>query len=140
VQLPDPVPLEPPNHRVSRVVTKAVREMEAHTALKYAFVTQMERVEEMRAQEKLHPDLIITGDGHKSIDGFTPEQRFFLGWEQVWGTNQRAEAARLQTNTDSHPLAHFRGNGPISNMEAFAKAFGCKKGDPMVREQSCKIW
>jgi hypothetical protein len=41
--------------------------MEAHTALRYAFVTQMERVEEMRAQEKLHPDLIITGDGHKSI-------------------------------------------------------------------------
>src|ERR1700694_1523539 len=66
VQLPDPVPLEPPNHRVSRVVTKAVREMEAHTALKYAFNTQMERVEEMRAEEKLHPDLIITGDGNKS--------------------------------------------------------------------------
>jgi putative endopeptidase len=76
----------------------------------------------------------------KDIDGFTPEQRFFLGWEQVWGTNQRAEAARLQTNTDPHPLAHFRGNGPVSNMEAFAKAFGCKKGDPMVREQACKIW
>jgi predicted metalloendopeptidase len=58
----------------------------------------------------------------------------------VWGANQRAEAARLQTNTDPHPLARFRGNGPLSNMEAFAKAFGCKKGDTMVREQSCKIW
>jgi hypothetical protein len=46
VQLPDPVPLEPPTHRASRVVTKAVREMEANTALRYAFVTQMERVEE----------------------------------------------------------------------------------------------
>ncbi len=76
----------------------------------------------------------------KDIDGFTPEQRFFLGWAQVWGANQRAEAARLQTNTDPHPLARFRGNGPLSNMEAFAKAFGCKKGDAMVREQSCKIW
>ncbi|HSY32050.1 MAG TPA: M13 family metallopeptidase [Verrucomicrobiae bacterium] len=82
----------------------------------------------------------IEGKRPKDIDGFTPEQRFFLGWEQVWGTNQRAEAARLQTNTDPHPLAHFRGNGPISNMEAFAKAFGCKKRDPMVREQACKIW
>jgi putative endopeptidase len=76
----------------------------------------------------------------KDIDGFTPEQRFFLGWAQVWGTNQRAEAARLQTNTDPHPLARFRGNGPLSNMEAFARAFGCKKGDAMVREQACKIW
>jgi predicted metalloendopeptidase len=82
----------------------------------------------------------IEGRRPKEIDGFTPEQRFFLGWAQVWGTNQRAEAARLQTNTDPHPLARFRGNGPISNLEAFAKAFGCKKGDPMVREKSCKIW
>jgi len=82
----------------------------------------------------------IEGKRPKDIDGFTTEQRFFLGWAQVWGTNQRAEAARLQTNTDPHPLARFRGNGPLSNMEAFARAFGCKKGDPMVREQACKIW
>jgi putative endopeptidase len=74
------------------------------------------------------------------IDGFTSEQRFFLGWAQVWGTNQRAEAARLQTNTDPHPLPQFRGNGPLSNLEAFANAFGCKKGDAMVRENACKIW
>jgi len=82
----------------------------------------------------------IEGQRPKDLDGFSPEQRFFLGWAQVWGANQRAEAARLQTNTDPHPLPRFRGNGPISNMEAFAKAFGCKKGDAMVREQACKIW
>jgi len=82
----------------------------------------------------------IAGKRPKDIDGFTPEQRFFLGWAQVWGTNQRAEAARTQTNTDPHPLPRFRGNGPLSNTEAFAKAFGCKRGDPMVREQACKIW
>ena len=82
----------------------------------------------------------IEGKRPKDIDGFTPEQRFFLGWAQVWGTNQRAEAARLQTNTDPHPLARFRGNGPVSNMEAFAKAFGCTKGDHMVRGEACKIW
>ncbi|HEY5068884.1 MAG TPA: M13 family metallopeptidase, partial [Candidatus Acidoferrum sp.] len=76
----------------------------------------------------------------KDLDGFTPEQRFFLGWAQVWGTNQRAEAARLQANTNPHPLARFRGNGPLSDMAAFAQAWGCKKGDPMVREQACKIW
>ena len=82
----------------------------------------------------------IAGKRPKDLDGFTPEQRFFLGWAQVWGTNQRAEAARLLTNTDPHPLPRFRGNGPLSNMEVFAKAFGCKKGDAMVREQACKIW
>ena len=82
----------------------------------------------------------IEGKRPKDIDGFTPEQRFFLGWAQVWGSNQRMEAARLQTNTDPHPLGRFRGNGPISNLEVFAKAFGCKKGDAMVREKSCKIW
>jgi putative endopeptidase len=82
----------------------------------------------------------LEGKPRKDLDGFTPEQRFFLGWAQVWGSNQRPEAARLQANTNPHPLARFRGNGPISDMEAFAKAFGCKKGDPMVREQACKIW
>ena len=82
----------------------------------------------------------IEGKRPKDIDGFTPEQRFFLGWAQVWGTNQRAEYARLQTNTNPHPLPRFRGNGPLSNLEAFAKAFGCKKGDAMVRDNPCKIW
>src|SRR5882762_5966949 len=76
----------------------------------------------------------------KELDGFTAEQRFFLGWAQVWGSNQRPEAARLQTKTNPHPLARFRGNGPLSNLAIFAQAFGCKKGDAMVREQACKIW
>jgi putative endopeptidase len=73
-------------------------------------------------------------------DGFTPEQRFFLGWAQVWGANQRIEFARLMANTNPHPLPKLRGNGPLSNMAEFATAFGCKKGEPMVREQACKIW
>jgi predicted metalloendopeptidase len=73
-------------------------------------------------------------------DGFTPEQRFFLGWAQVWGANERLEYARLMANTNPHPLPRFRGNGPLSNMAEFARAFGCKKGDPMVREAICKIW
>jgi putative endopeptidase len=73
-------------------------------------------------------------------DGFTPEQRFFLGWSQVWGANTRPEYARLLTNTNPHPLPRFRGNGPLSNMAEFAKAFGCKRGDAMVRDKVCKIW
>ena len=78
----------------------------------------------------------------KDIDGFTPEQRFFLGWSQVWATNYRPEAARQQTLNDSHPLSRFRVNGPLSNLPEFAKAFGCKAGDPMIRPASdrCEIW
>ncbi|MBV8515066.1 MAG: M13 family metallopeptidase [Acidobacteria bacterium] len=73
-------------------------------------------------------------------DGFTAEQRFFLGWAQIWGANERLEYARLLANTNPHPLPRFRGNGPLSNMAEFAQAFGCKKGDAMVRENACKIW
>jgi len=65
-------------------------------------------------------------------DGFTPEQRFFLGWAQVWGANERIEYARLMANTNPHPLPRFRCNGPLSNVAEFAKAFACKKGEPMV--------
>lgn len=76
----------------------------------------------------------------KNINGFTPEQRFFLGWAQVWAQNIRPEAARLRTATDPHPLGQFRVNGPLSNMPAFAQAYGCKAGDPMVRVERCEIW
>ncbi len=77
-----------------------------------------------------------------SIDGFTPEQRFFLGWAQVWGRKQTPEATRQQMLTDPHPLGRFRVNGPLSNMPQFAEAFGCKMGDPMVRaaDQRCQVW
>ncbi len=76
------------------------------------------------------------------INGFTPEQRFFLGWAQVWAQNIRPEAARLRTATDSHPLGRFRVNGPLSNMPTFAQAFSCKTGDAMVRppDTRCQIW
>jgi len=82
----------------------------------------------------------IEGKRPATLGGFTPEQRFFLGWAQVWGANMRAENARLMANTNEHPLPKFRTNGPLSNMELFAKAFACKKGDAMVRESVCKIW
>lgn len=76
------------------------------------------------------------------IDGFTPEQRFFLGWAQVWGRKQTPEAMRQQILTDPHPLGRFRVNGPLSNMPQFAAAFNCKLGDAMVRppEQRCQVW
>jgi putative endopeptidase len=78
----------------------------------------------------------------KTVAGFTPEQRFFLGWAQVWAQNIRPEAARQRVATDPHPLGRFRINGPLSNMPAFAEAFQCKAGDPMVRpaDKRCQIW
>ena len=76
------------------------------------------------------------------IDGFTPEQRFFLGWAQVWAQNLRPEYERLLVNTDPHPVGRFRVIGPLSNMPAFAEAYQCKAGDAMVRppEKRCQIW
>jgi putative endopeptidase len=79
-------------------------------------------------------------DRPANVDGFTPEQRFFLGWAQVWANKSRPEAERQQVLTDPHSAARWRVNGPMSNMEQFSKAFGCKEGKPMVRELACKIW
>ena len=76
----------------------------------------------------------------EKIDGFTAEQRFFLGWAQVWAGKSTTEAERLQVQTDPHALARWRVNGPMSNIPQFAKAFGCKQGDKMIRKDICKIW
>jgi predicted metalloendopeptidase len=77
-----------------------------------------------------------------NIDGFTPEQRFFLGWAQIWAEKDTPEVERLQAQSDPHPLSRFRVNGPLSNMPEFAQAFQCKAGDPMVRPEKdrCQIW
>ena len=76
------------------------------------------------------------------VDGFTPEQRFFLGYARGWADNQRPEFARMLTNVDPNPLPRFRVNGPLSNLPAFAQAFHCKDGDAMVRPPAdkCAIW
>jgi len=84
----------------------------------------------------------MEGKPRKVIDGFTPEQRFFLGYARGWATNTRPELARMLTNVDPHPLPKFRVNGPLSNMPQFAAAFSCKAGDAMVRPEKdrCQIW
>lgn len=74
------------------------------------------------------------------IDGFTPEQRFFLGWAQVWAGKYTPEAERLQVETNTHSLPRWRVNGPMSNMPQFKEAFGCKDQTKMVRENACLIW
>ncbi len=73
------------------------------------------------------------------IDGLTGDQRFFLAWAQIWRSNIRPEFARLLVTVDPHGAAAFRTNGPMSNMPAFAQAFGCRQGDPMVRADSVRV-
>ena len=74
------------------------------------------------------------------IDGLTPEQRFFLSFAHVWAENIRPEAERLMVTVNPHPLDRFRAIGAPSNMPEFARTFGCKTGDPMVRRERCQIW
>jgi len=78
----------------------------------------------------------------KDIDGFTPSQRFFLSWAQVWRRNYTEAALRVQVNVGPHAPGKFRTNGPLSNLPEFAQAFDCKAGDPMVREgdRQVVIW
>jgi len=76
------------------------------------------------------------------IDGFTPEQRFFIGYAQWDCANERPENLRVRTNTDPHSPAEYRINGVVVNMPEFAHAFSCKAGQPMVNppDKACHVW
>ena len=82
------------------------------------------------------------GQSTEKIDGFTPDQRFFLNWSQVWRSNILPEAAAQRIVTDNHSPAMHRSNGPLTNMDAFYKAFDVKFGDKMYKapEKRTKIW
>ena len=80
------------------------------------------------------------GTGAKKIDGFTPDQRFFLSFGQVWCSNEREESLRLQVATDPHSPPKFRVNGVVQNMPEFQKAFSCKAGQPMAKANVCRVW
>jgi putative endopeptidase len=73
-------------------------------------------------------------------DGFTPDQRFFLAFAQVWCSSATPEAERHRALTDPHSPGRFRVNGVLSNMPELQRAFGCKAGQPMVRENVCRVW
>jgi len=82
----------------------------------------------------------LQGKPQPKIDGFTPEQRFFLGWGQIWCQNTRPELSRLLAQTDPHSPGRNRVNGVFSNMPEFQQAFSCKAGQPMVRKPACRVW
>jgi predicted metalloendopeptidase len=76
----------------------------------------------------------------ETIDGFTPEQRLFLGFAQVWCENMAPQEARNRAMTDPHSPGRFRVNGTVQNMPEFQKAFSCKATQPMVSANACRVW
>jgi putative endopeptidase len=84
----------------------------------------------------------LKGKTIEVIDGFTPEQRFFLSWAQVWRRNARPEQIRLQVRTDPHSPAEFRTNGPLADLQEFYDAFNCEKTGAMYvpPQNRAKIW
>lgn len=76
----------------------------------------------------------------RTIDGFTPDQQFFLGAAHVWASNIRPEEARRLVTIDPHPPAMYRVNGTVANMPQFQQAFGVPSASPMVNKHRCVIW
>jgi predicted metalloendopeptidase len=81
-----------------------------------------------------------SGKAGEKIDGYTPEQRFFLGFGRVWCEKRRPELQRTLVNTDPHSPGRYRVNGVVQNMPEFQQAWGCKVGQAMVRENACRVW
>ncbi len=90
----------------------------------------------------LHKELAkLGGDAAtRKIDGFTPDQRYFLGFAQVWCENTREQTARIRAKTDPHSSGMWRVNGAVQNSSRFAEAFSCKQGEPMVPANACRVW
>jgi predicted metalloendopeptidase len=76
----------------------------------------------------------------QKLDGFTPQQRFFLGYAQIWCSNERPEALKNNARVDPHSPGEFRVDGVVQNMSQFASAFGCSAGQPMVSADACRVW
>jgi endothelin-converting enzyme/putative endopeptidase len=74
------------------------------------------------------------------VDGYTPEQRYFLGFARVWCAKRKPEFSRMLVNVDPHSPGRFRTNGVVENMPEFQKAWGCKAGQAMVSANMCRVW
>ena len=74
------------------------------------------------------------------LEGFTPDQRVFLGFAQIWCENATPQYSRQQALTNPHSPGRYRVNGTLQNMPEFQKAFSCKAGQPMVSANVCRVW
>jgi putative endopeptidase len=81
-----------------------------------------------------------SGKTAEKIEGYTPEQRLFLGFGRVWCEKRRPELSRMSVNVDPHSPGRYRVNGVVQNMPEFQKAWGCKAGQPMVSQNQCRVW
>ena len=81
-----------------------------------------------------------TGKLAQKIDGYTPQQRFFLAFARVWCEKRRPEFSRMLVNVDPHSPGKYRTDGVVQNMPEFQKAWGCKAGQPMVSANMCRVW
>ena len=80
------------------------------------------------------------GKSGEKVDGYTPEQRLFLGYGRVWCEKRRPEFSRMLVSVDPHSPGRYRVNGVMQNMPEFQQAWGCKAGQPMVRQNACRVW
>ena len=87
-----------------------------------------------------HPETALAGYTNGEKDGFTPAQRFFIAFGQVWCGNQTEQSARVLAKTDPHSTGEWRTKGTVQNFEEFGKAFSCKVGQPMMPVQACRVW
>jgi endothelin-converting enzyme/putative endopeptidase len=85
-------------------------------------------------------ELLARKDPPPSIDGFTPEQRFFISYAQVWCENATDQDFRRRAQEDVHSSGRWRANGVLQNMPEFRKAFGCREGAPMAPAKVCRVW
>ncbi|HXS78244.1 MAG TPA: M13 family metallopeptidase [Terracidiphilus sp.] len=79
-------------------------------------------------------------DMNAMMDGYTPEQRFWIAYAQQWCTQTRPEQLRSQAQTDPHAPDEYRTNSVLQDLPEFAKSFNCKAGDKMVSAKPCRIW
>ncbi len=93
------------------------------------------RIAYMAFEKTLTPD-----QKNAKTDGLTPQQRFFIAYGESWCGTMTPELLRLLAQSNPHSPNEYRVNGVVSNMPEFQKAFGCKKGQAMVRENSCHVW
>ena len=92
------------------------------------------RIADMALQTKL------AGKPEEKIDGFTEEQRLFLGWGQIWCQNITDQMARMLALTNEHALGRYRVDGVVRNMPEFQRAWGCKPGSAMAPANACRVW
>ncbi len=132
------------NERATKVVDQYSGYIAVDTIHLNGKLTQGENIADLGGLKIAYTALERSLDGkpRPTVDGFTPEQQFFLAYARIWAETRRPEFSRQLVLIDPHSPAQWRVNGPLSNMPQFAAAFKCQAGDAMVRppDQRVQIW